>query len=76
MGGIIVDEPYTVNERYGVKYYKVTVDSPDFNGYIHWYSEKCKVTNIKKIAKLRQHAIDYARAHKEADSREWRKVNV
>ena len=32
--------------------------------------------NIKKIAKLRQHAIDYARAHKEADSREWRKVNV
>ena len=76
MSGIIVDEPYTVNERYGVKYYSVTVDSPDWNQPIHWYSEQCKVTNTKKIAKIRQRAIDYARAHREADSREWKKVAV
>lgn len=76
MSGIIVDEPYTVNEIYGTKYYRVTVDSPDFNQPIHWYEDSCKVTNTKKIAKLRQKAIDYARAHREADSREWKKVVV
>jgi len=73
---MIVDEPYTVNEKYGVKYYEVSVDSPDINQPIHWWSDRCKVTDIKKIAKLRQQAISYALAHREADRREWKKVDV
>lgn len=73
---MIVDEPYTVNEKYGIDYYTVSVDSPGYNEPINWLLERCKVTNSKKIAKLRQKAIDFARARREADSREWKKVTL
>lgn len=73
---MIIDEPYTVNEKYGSKYYEICVASPDWNQPIIWYSERCKVTNEKKITKLRNEAISYARKHREKDKEEWKKVAI
>lgn len=50
---MIVDEPYTINEKWGTKTYQISVDSPDFNQPIHHWGGECKVTNAKKIANLR-----------------------
>lgn len=50
---MIVDEPYTINEKFGPEIYQITVDSPGYNEPINWYFASCKVTDYKKIANLR-----------------------
>ena len=74
MSGIIVDEPYTINEKYGVKYYYITVDSPDYNSPIHHWSGQCRLFRKKKIERLRKEAIEYGRNHLKADKIEYTKV--
>lgn len=75
MSGIIVDENYTVNEKYGKKYYSITVDSPGFNQPIHHWSAQCRIFRKRKIEKLRQQAVDYAKDRLEAEQIEYKKVD-
>lgn len=76
MSGYKVAKPYTINEKYGVKQYRITIDSPGYNQPIHHWDAECRVTSTRKIEKLRKKAIEYKKSRLESENREWREVKL
>lgn len=72
---MIVDEPYTINEKFGYEEYQISVDSPGFNQPINHYYASCKVDKDRRIANLRVMAnIVRSRGLKENEA-EWVKIS-
>lgn len=72
---MIVDEPYTINEKFGAERYEISVDSPGYNEPINWYHDSCKVTDFKAIANLRLMANVVRLKGLRDDQAEWVKIS-
>jgi len=72
---MIIDEPYTINEKYGEKRYYISIDSPDYNQPVHIWDADCRVTNTKKIARLQTQARAI-QAKGRSDTPEWKRLST
>lgn len=72
---MIVDEPYTINEKWGTETYQISVDSPGYNQPINYYHASCKVTDYKKINNFRVMANIVRLKGIREDGAEWVKIS-
>lgn len=68
------DDNYTLREKFGSSEYEIQLIGSGWNDLIYYWTAKCRVSNEKKIARLREQGKEIKRGYLDRDSRKWKEV--